>query len=50
MPSTSWETCGLDRGPPGAARDLQEALGIYRVLGDRPGQAHALTYWGSGSG
>jgi len=31
---------------PGAARDLQEALGIYRDLGDRPGQAAALTYLG----
>ena len=30
----------------GAARDLQEALGIYRDLGDRPGQAGALTYLG----
>jgi class 3 adenylate cyclase/tetratricopeptide (TPR) repeat protein len=27
---------------PGAARDLQEALGIYRDLGDRFGQANAL--------
>jgi tetratricopeptide (TPR) repeat protein/transcriptional regulator with XRE-family HTH domain len=27
---------------PGAARDLQEALGIYRDLADRPGQARAL--------
>ena len=32
---------------PGAARDLQEALGIYRDLGDRPGQAHALTNLGN---
>jgi len=27
---------------PGAARDLEEALGIYRDLGDRLGQANAL--------
>ena len=32
---------------PGAARDLDEALGIYRDLGDRPGQAKALTYLGN---
>ena len=31
---------------PGAARDLEEALGIYPDLGDRPGQAGALTYLG----
>jgi tetratricopeptide (TPR) repeat protein/transcriptional regulator with XRE-family HTH domain len=31
---------------PAAARDLQEALGIYPDLGDRPGQAGALTYLG----
>ncbi len=31
---------------PGAARDLEEALGIYRDLGDRLGQANALTYLG----
>jgi tetratricopeptide (TPR) repeat protein/transcriptional regulator with XRE-family HTH domain len=31
---------------PPAARDLQEALGIFRDLGDRPGQAGALTYLG----
>jgi tetratricopeptide (TPR) repeat protein/transcriptional regulator with XRE-family HTH domain len=31
---------------PGAARDLQEALGIYPDLGDRRGQAGALTYLG----
>ena len=31
---------------PGAARDLQEALGIYPDLGDRPGQAGALIYLG----
>ena len=31
---------------PGAARDLEEALGIYRDLGDRLGQAGALTYLG----
>ena len=30
---------------PGAARDLQEALGICRDLGDRPGQADALIGW-----
>jgi class 3 adenylate cyclase/tetratricopeptide (TPR) repeat protein len=28
---------------PGAARDLEEALGIYRDLGDRLGQANALS-------
>jgi tetratricopeptide (TPR) repeat protein len=27
---------------PSAARDLEEALGIYRDLGDRPGQANVL--------
>jgi tetratricopeptide (TPR) repeat protein/transcriptional regulator with XRE-family HTH domain len=32
---------------PGAARDLQEALGIYRDLGDRPGQAGALANLGN---
>ena len=31
---------------PGAARDLEEALGIYRDLGDRLGQASALTNLG----
>ncbi len=31
---------------PGAARDLEEALGIHRDLGDRLGQANALTYLG----
>ena len=31
---------------PGAARDLEEALGIYRDLGDRPGQADALSSLG----
>jgi tetratricopeptide (TPR) repeat protein len=31
---------------PGAARDLEEALGLYRDIGDRPGQARALTYLG----
>ncbi len=31
---------------PGAARDLEEALGIYRDPGDRPGQADALTNLG----
>jgi tetratricopeptide (TPR) repeat protein/transcriptional regulator with XRE-family HTH domain len=31
---------------PGAARDLEEALGIYRDPGDRPGQANALTNLG----
>ena len=31
---------------PGAARDLEEALGIYRDLGDRLGQANALTSLG----
>jgi tetratricopeptide (TPR) repeat protein/transcriptional regulator with XRE-family HTH domain len=31
---------------PGAARDLQEALGIYRELGDRLGQANALVTLG----
>ena len=31
---------------PGAARDLQEALGIYPDLGDPPGQAGALIYLG----
>ena len=31
---------------PGAARDLQEALGICRDLGDWPGQAHALNCLG----
>jgi len=29
---------------PGAARDLEEALGIYRDLNDRLGQAHALYF------
>ena len=32
---------------PGAARDLQEALGIYRDLGHQPGQADALTDLGA---
>ncbi len=32
---------------PGAARDLQEALGIYRDLGHQPGQADALTILGA---
>jgi tetratricopeptide (TPR) repeat protein/transcriptional regulator with XRE-family HTH domain len=31
---------------PGAARDLQEALGIFRDLGDRLGQANALAILG----
>jgi tetratricopeptide (TPR) repeat protein/transcriptional regulator with XRE-family HTH domain len=31
---------------PGAARDLQEALGICRDLGDRRGQANALAFLG----
>jgi tetratricopeptide (TPR) repeat protein/transcriptional regulator with XRE-family HTH domain len=31
---------------PGAARDLQEALGICRDLGDRRGQARALAFLG----
>ena len=31
---------------PGAARDLEEALGISRDLGDRLGQANALIYLG----
>jgi tetratricopeptide (TPR) repeat protein len=31
---------------PAAARDLQEALGIYRDLGDRPVQADALNILG----
>ena len=31
---------------PGAARDLEEALGIYRDLGNRPGQASALNNLG----
>ena len=31
---------------PGAARDLEEALGIYRDLGDRLGQANALSECG----
>ena len=31
---------------PGAARDLQEALGLYRDLGDQLGQAHALAILG----
>ena len=33
---------------PDAVRDLQEALGICRDLGDRPGQASALTFLGAG--
>jgi LuxR family transcriptional regulator, maltose regulon positive regulatory protein len=32
---------------PAAARDLEEALGIYRDLGDRLGQANALNYLGA---
>jgi len=32
---------------PAAVRDLQEALGIYRDLADRPGQARALKPLGS---
>ncbi len=32
---------------PGAARDLQEALGIYRDIGDRHGRAIALTLLGN---
>ena len=32
---------------PGAARDLEEALGLYRDLGDRLGQATALRILGS---
>jgi LuxR family transcriptional regulator, maltose regulon positive regulatory protein len=32
---------------PAAARDLEEALGIYRDLGDRLGQANALSYLGA---
>ena len=31
---------------PGAARDLEEAQGISRDIGDRLGQANALTYLG----
>ena len=31
---------------PGAARALEEALGIYRDLGDRLGEANALTELG----
>jgi tetratricopeptide (TPR) repeat protein/transcriptional regulator with XRE-family HTH domain len=31
---------------PGAARDLQQALGIYRDLSDQRGQANALTHLG----
>ena len=38
---------GLTGDYPGAARELQEALGIYQDLGDRPGQAHALTNLGT---
>ena len=33
---------------PGAARDLQEALGIYQDIGDRHGRAMALTLLGNG--
>jgi class 3 adenylate cyclase/tetratricopeptide (TPR) repeat protein len=36
----------LARDHPGAARDLEEALGIYRDLGDRLGQANALSECG----
>jgi len=32
---------------PGAARDLEEALGIYRDIGDRLGQANALSGLGT---
>ena len=31
---------------PAAARDLEEALGIYRDLDDHPGQTMALNTWG----
>ncbi len=31
---------------PGAARTADEALGIFRNLGDRHGQANALSYLG----
>jgi tetratricopeptide (TPR) repeat protein len=33
---------------PGAARDLQEALGIYEDIGDRHGRAMALVLLGNG--
>ncbi len=38
---------GMTGDYPGAARDLQEALGISRDLGDRPSQASALNNLGS---
>ena len=37
----------LTRGLPGAARDLQEAVGIFRGVGDRPLLAEALTRLGA---
>ena len=43
--------CGWLTGDyPAAARALEEALGIYRELGDRLGQANALTTWGTCGG
>ena len=46
-PSTTWGSCAGYRGLPGAARDLQQALGLYRDLGDRLGQASVLTCLGN---
>ena len=45
-PHLPGEGARLTGNYPAAARDLQEALDIYRDLGDRPGQADALTYLG----
>ena len=41
-PDQARRGAAADRRPAGAARDLQLALRLYRDLGDRTGQAHAL--------
>jgi len=44
--SPTWGTYAAGRRLPRRGRDLQEALGIYQDLGDRLGQADALTILG----
>ena len=47
-PSPAWGPCGWLTGDyPAAAQALEQALGIYRDLGDRLGQAGALTRLGA---
>ena len=44
---TTWERAAGDGDYPGAAEALEEALGIYRDLGDRGGEAEVLNEVGT---